>query len=241
MTDNIDAKRLKKIRQIIEDSPIELWDVDDPIDYAKNNKEHTQESVAKLAASMKQLGQINPIIVDTNGVIISGHGRRQAAKYLNWQKIQVRVVKVSEKTAREMRLADNLTSNQKYNHDVIGEELREILSGGVSLDDLADSVGLDQKLKDFILPDLSGAFDRINKDAISDDLIEDIANFETERERVMDEIEDEPQPIHQALGFKKAKPSQIRTIRAFIVQVQEETGIEDPAEALVKWIEEIQE
>ena len=238
---SINAKRLREIQDILEKSPIELWDVEAPIDYPKNNKEHTPESVRKLADSMASLGQINPIVVDTDGVIIVGHGRRMAARLLNWKKVQVRVVKVSKQIAREMRLADNLTSNQKYNHDALGEELRDILASGVDLSDLGASVGLDQKLKDFILPDFSGAFDRFNEDAVSNDLVKDIAKFETEREQVMDEIEEEPQPIHDAFGFKKAKPSQIRVIRAFMAQVREETEIDDPAAALVAWIEEIQE
>ena len=52
------------------------------IPYARNARTHSDEQVAQIAASMREWGWTNPILIDEAGGIIAGHGRVLAARQL---------------------------------------------------------------------------------------------------------------------------------------------------------------
>lgn len=53
--------------------------VADLIPYARNSRTHSEAQVAKIAASIKEFGFLNPVIVDGENGIIAGHGRIMAS------------------------------------------------------------------------------------------------------------------------------------------------------------------
>ena len=59
---------------------IERWPIDRPIPYAKNPRKIPQSAIDKVAASIKEFGWRQPIVVDANGVIVVGHSRLLAAR-----------------------------------------------------------------------------------------------------------------------------------------------------------------
>lgn len=229
MSDALDISKLE----------LKVWDVDQPKDSRNNNKTHTKESVEKLAKSMNSLGQLQPILVDRDGVIIAGHGRRMAAKQLGWAKIKVIQLDVDETTARKMRLADNRTFNDNFDADAIARELKELSSLGEDLEALGDSVGLSDQQIAMLVPDLAGVFDNIDENVVSNDLSKDVIAFSEENEKITAEIEASDVRAKDALGFDKVTPAQARTLKRFMAEIIAETGIEQPAAALVAWAEEI--
>jgi ParB-like chromosome segregation protein Spo0J len=56
--------------------------VEDLIPYARNSRTHSKDQVAQIAASIREFGWTNPILVDGDGTIIAGHGRVMAARKL---------------------------------------------------------------------------------------------------------------------------------------------------------------
>ena len=52
------------------------------VPYARNARTHSDRQVAEIAASMKEWGWTNPILIDEDGVVIAGHGRVLAARFL---------------------------------------------------------------------------------------------------------------------------------------------------------------
>lgn len=54
----------------------------DLIPYARNSRTHSDAQVAKLAASIREFGFLNPIITDGANGIVAGHGRVLAAQKL---------------------------------------------------------------------------------------------------------------------------------------------------------------
>jgi len=60
--------------------------VDKLIPYANNSRTHSEAQIAQIAASIKEFGFRNPILVDGTGVI-AGHGRLLAARKLNLAKV----------------------------------------------------------------------------------------------------------------------------------------------------------
>ena len=80
--------------------------VNELIEY-KGNARKNDAGVEKVADSIKRFGFLNPIVIDTNGVIISGHTRLKAAKQLNMEKVPCIVSNLSEDEARLARIIDN--------------------------------------------------------------------------------------------------------------------------------------
>lgn len=69
-----------------------------------------KSNLEELAADMKAVGLIEPIVVRQNGKryeIIAGHRRTQAARYLNWGMIEAKIVEVDDEKALSMRLIEN--------------------------------------------------------------------------------------------------------------------------------------
>ena len=59
----------------------------DLIPYAKNSRTHSEEQIAQIAASIKEFGFTNPIIIDENNGIIAGPGRILAAQKLKLKEV----------------------------------------------------------------------------------------------------------------------------------------------------------
>ena len=59
---------------------IETIAVDRLIPYARNSRTHSDAQVAQVAASMREYGFTNPVLIDKEGGIIAGHGRVMAAR-----------------------------------------------------------------------------------------------------------------------------------------------------------------
>ncbi|MDR0386601.1 MAG: ParB N-terminal domain-containing protein [Treponema sp.] len=79
-----------------------------------------------LAESMKRCGQINPIMISKNNILIAGGRRLEAAKYLGWKTINAVVVDVSEKAIRlEYEIEENV-QRQELNDEEIVQAAREL-------------------------------------------------------------------------------------------------------------------
>jgi len=63
--------------------------VDSLIPYASNSRTHSSDQVGQIAASIKEFGFLNPIIVDGDNGIIAGHGRVLAAQKLGLAELPV--------------------------------------------------------------------------------------------------------------------------------------------------------
>ena len=87
---------------------IEHVSISEILPYSGNAKEHSDSQVAEIAASIKEFGFSNPILIREDGTIIAGHGRYQAAQALDLYTVPVvRLSHLSETQARLLTLADN--------------------------------------------------------------------------------------------------------------------------------------
>ena len=59
---------------------IEHLPTDTLVPYARNSRTHSPEQVAQIAASIKEFGFTNPVLIDANNTLIAGHGRVMAAQ-----------------------------------------------------------------------------------------------------------------------------------------------------------------
>lgn len=115
---------------------VEQWSIDRLVPYARNARTHSDDQVAQIAASIKEWGWTTPVLVDTDGGIIAGHGRTMAARRLGMTQVPVMVADGwSEAKKRAYVLADNkLSLNAGWDNELLALELAEIGELGFDLD-----------------------------------------------------------------------------------------------------------
>src|SRR6476619_5101663 len=87
---------------------VELWAIDQPVPYARNARKIPPAAVDKVAASIKEFGWRQPIVVDSAAVIIAGHTRLLAAQKLGLKQVPVHVATgLSPAQVKAYRLMDN--------------------------------------------------------------------------------------------------------------------------------------
>jgi site-specific DNA-methyltransferase (adenine-specific) len=106
------------------------------IPYAKNSRTHDDAQVAQIAASIKEFGWTNPILVDGERGIIAGHGRLMAARKLGMTEVPVIELKDLTPTQKKAYIiADNrLALNAGWDDQLLTIELNELLADKFSLD-----------------------------------------------------------------------------------------------------------
>jgi len=87
---------------------IESIAVEKLIPYARNARKHSDEQVAQIAASIREFGFNNPVLIDKENGIVAGHGRVLAARKLELEKVPcVRLDHLSDSQRRAYIIADN--------------------------------------------------------------------------------------------------------------------------------------
>jgi DNA modification methylase len=104
------------------------WDVARLRPYERNPRTHSEEQVAKIAASILEFGFTNPILVDGQAGIIAGHGRLLAARKLGMTTVPViELTHLSEAQRRALVIADNrLALDAGWDEELLAEELRAL-------------------------------------------------------------------------------------------------------------------
>ena len=135
---------------------IELLPLDGLIPYARNSRTHSDEQVAQIAASIKEFGWTNPILIDGESGIIAGHGRLLAARKLGMK--EVPVIQLSGMTDTQKKayiIADNkLALNSDWDDELLKLELDELHDEGFDMgligfnaDDLSKLMGFDEEIE----------------------------------------------------------------------------------------------
>ena len=104
---------------------LERLPLDTLIPYANNSRTHSEESVAQIAASIREFGFTNPILIDEADGIIAGHGRVLAARKLGLAEVPcIRLGHLSETQRRAYVIADNkLALNAGWDEELLRVEL----------------------------------------------------------------------------------------------------------------------
>lgn len=108
--------------------PYRLAPVDKLVPYANNARTHTAAQIAKIAASIREFGFTNPVLIDARRGIIAGHGRVLAAQMLAMERVPV--IELGHLTAAQRRayvIADNrLALDAGWDSEMLALELGEL-------------------------------------------------------------------------------------------------------------------
>jgi ParB-like chromosome segregation protein Spo0J len=102
------------------------------VPYVENARTHSPAQVAQIAASIAEFGFVNPVLVDSAGVLVAGHGRVMAAKRLGMTSVPaIRLAHLTEAHARALRLADNqIALNSGWDEALLATEIARIRDEG---------------------------------------------------------------------------------------------------------------
>lgn len=76
--------------------------------HANNARTHSRSQLRKLKASIEEFGFANPILIQSNGMIIAGHGRVEAAKLLGMNEVPtICLENLDQDQIRAYVIADN--------------------------------------------------------------------------------------------------------------------------------------
>lgn len=98
------------------------------IPYINNSRTHSDQQVSQIAASIKEFGFNNPILIDGDNGIIAGHGRVLAARKLNLDKVPtIELEHLTDAQRKAYIIADNkLALNADWDIDLLKLEVQEL-------------------------------------------------------------------------------------------------------------------
>lgn len=123
---------------------VETWKIEDVIPY-ENNPRKNDDAVEYVANSIKEFSFLQPIVVDSEGVIIAGHTRAKAAQKLGLTEVPVVVADgLSDDQVKAYRLADNKVAEAaSWDWEKLNLELEEIDWFTLDMEQFGFSAGVD--------------------------------------------------------------------------------------------------
>ncbi|MFQ8698415.1 MAG: ParB N-terminal domain-containing protein, partial [Peptoniphilus harei] len=114
----------------------ELKNVDELIPYINNARTHTDEQINKVAASIKEFGFLNPILISDENVITAGHCRLLAAKKLGLKKVPCILENhLTEAQRKAYVLADNkLSLDAGWDEELLRVEIESLEDYGFNVE-----------------------------------------------------------------------------------------------------------
>lgn len=96
--------------------------------FKRNARKHSKKQLKQIAASIREFGFTNPVLIDQNNTILAGHGRVEATKILNMDTVPcVYIEHLTDEQKRAYVLADNqLALNATWDEDLLADELKAL-------------------------------------------------------------------------------------------------------------------
>lgn len=154
---------------------VEYRKVEALIPYARNPRTHSDEQVAKIAASIVEYGWTNPVLVDGDNGIIAGHGRLAAARKLGLDRVPViELAHLSPTQKRAYVISDNrLALDAGWNEELLALEMAELSEVGY---DLALTGFDDAEIEALLADDATASEVDQEQDADEPDAADDVPN-----------------------------------------------------------------
>lgn len=130
------------------------WPIENVKPFHNNSRIHDEKSIKAITASVDRFSWLQPIVVDKDGVIVMGHGRREAALQLGMTEVPVLVADwLTDNEVAAAREADNMTQDLSYfDMELLNMNLGEIDWLDIDMSEfgfkLDDEIGFDIEADD---------------------------------------------------------------------------------------------
>lgn len=204
------------------------------VPYTKNAKNHPEEQIQRLAATIRRFGWDQPIVTESDGTIIKGHGRRLAALHLGLTEVPVWIRHdLTKNEADAARIADNAVVGLQFDTRVMHDELQRLMSA-IDVNFTIDELGLSKKDIDL----LTATLDTVTEEVIMQDTHDEIERQKDEDAERVATSDAQEITLSQAFGFSKLTRAEGRAVSKAMAMAETVTGLEK-GEALAKWLETI--
>jgi DNA modification methylase len=121
------------------------------IPHSGNARVHSRHQIRQIAASIKEFGFANPVLIDCKNTIIAGHGRLAAAKLLGLRRVPtISLEGLTDDQIRAYVIADNrLAERAAWDKSILAIELQHLLT-------LDNQLSLDVTVTGFEIPEIDG-------------------------------------------------------------------------------------
>lgn len=118
------------------DLQVTYRDINGLIPYVNNSRTHSDEQVKQVAASIREFGFTNPVLIDENSTVIAGHGRIMAANLLGLAKVPtITLAGLTDAQKKAYVIADNkLALNAGWDEELLKVELQGLRDLDFDLD-----------------------------------------------------------------------------------------------------------
>jgi len=123
--------------------------VEELIPHPRNARVHSRHQIRQIAASIKEFGFANPVLIDFRNTIVAGHGRVAAAKLLGLPQVPtISLQGLTEDQIRAYVIADNrLGERAGWDKSILAIELQHLLT-------LDNQLSLDVTVTGFEIPEI---------------------------------------------------------------------------------------
>lgn len=116
---------------------VEQINIEEILPYINNSKVHNKKQIDKIAASIKEFGFNNPILIDNDKTVIAGHARLEAANKLKLKKVPcIKLGHLTEAQKKAYIIADNRLGEieSEWDWDILKIEVQDILNEDINID-----------------------------------------------------------------------------------------------------------
>jgi len=103
-----------------------------------NARIHGRDNLKAITASLERFGQVRPLIVSADGVVVAGDGTLAAMMLLGWTDAMViRLPWTDREQCRAYAIADNRSAElASWDSTILGDQVEQMTANGIPMDDL---------------------------------------------------------------------------------------------------------
>ena len=141
---------------------IEKLSISDLTPYSRNSRTHSPGQISQIAASIREFGFTNPVLIDADNVIIAGHGRIEGAALAGLTDVPcIRLSNLTPEQCRAYVIADNqIALNAGYDFDILAAEIDDLRDDGFDI----DLLGFNRAELNELIGTPNGDFEPLTKD-----------------------------------------------------------------------------
>ncbi|GAA0353442.1 ParB/Srx family N-terminal domain-containing protein [Morganella psychrotolerans] len=186
------------------------------IPYEKNAKKHNEQQIKDLSEAIKKRGFDQPITVDKDMVIITGHGRTEASIAAGLKVVPVIIRDdLGEKEVAAKRLEDNRLASTDYDALLLQEELKSLVDDDIAV------YGFSERELNVLVEDMTGS---VATDALVSDLSAETERQKDEHDEITRTVADEDVRLTDVMGFKSIPASAAIMVGDLLAHMEEITG-----------------
>jgi DNA modification methylase len=130
----------------------------------RNARTHSKHQIRQIAASIREFGFTNPVLIDRKNTIIAGHGRVEAAKLEGIEQVPTILLEnLTEDEIRAYVLADNrLAEKAGWAKEILAIELQHL----ITIDEM-----IDVTVTGFEIPEIDLILQQVKAEQDKDDVV----------------------------------------------------------------------